>query len=328
MAGKLTANPPIVGGTKTKITYDTNGLVVAGTTLSPTDIPAGVLATKIGTGIVDNTEFGYLNGVTSNIQTQLNGKFPLNLSADTTLDYNNFKLTLSTGTNQTDIAKAQGATSSASALTVQARNAAAGNGFGSSVLLSANITGNNTQIPLSRLTSAWTDAAGGSSEFTLSTSKSSVESVKLTVNSDGQLKLNEYDVANFPDPAPAYLLGVNASGEVVQAPTVSSGPLVYVARINGSFAGGVSLTEIENTTGATFSISAPIAGYYQITCSNSSLFNTFSAAVFGTLHGGTPGVFTATVATALAAVDIETLNFSGANADLISLAKIKIEIYP
>ena len=328
VAGKLTANPPIVGGTKTKITYDTNGLVVAGTTLSPTDIPAGVLATKIGTGIVDNTEFGYLNGVTSNIQTQLNGKFPLNLSADTTLDYNNFKLTLSTGTNQTDIAKAQGATSSASALTVQARNAAAGNGFGSSVLLSANITGNNTQIPLSRLTSAWTDAAGGSSEFTLSTSKSSVESVKLTVNSDGQLKLNEYDVANFPDPAPAYLLGVNASGEVVQAPTVSSGPLVYVARINGSFAGGVSLTEIENTTGATFSISAPIAGYYQITCSNSSLFNTFSAAVFGTLHGGTPGVFTATVATALAAVDIETLNFSGANADLISLAKIKIEIYP
>lgn len=34
-------------------------------------------ATSIGTGTVDNTEFGYLDGVTSNIQTQLNSKFVL-----------------------------------------------------------------------------------------------------------------------------------------------------------------------------------------------------------------------------------------------------------
>ena len=89
-----------------------------------------------------------------------------------------------------------------------------------------------------------------------------------------------------------------------------------------------SLTEIENTTGATFSISALLAGYYQITCSDSALFNTFNAAIFGTLNGGTPGVFTATVATATAAIDIETINFSGVLADFISLSKIKIEIYP
>jgi hypothetical protein len=35
---------------------------------------AGINATKISDGSISNTEFGYLNGVTSDIQTQLNGK--------------------------------------------------------------------------------------------------------------------------------------------------------------------------------------------------------------------------------------------------------------
>lgn len=37
-------------------------------------LTAPVAATDIGAGSVDNTEFGYLNGVTSAIQTQLNTK--------------------------------------------------------------------------------------------------------------------------------------------------------------------------------------------------------------------------------------------------------------
>ncbi|MBL7664795.1 MAG: tail fiber domain-containing protein [Bacteriovoracaceae bacterium] len=40
---------------------------------------ANIAATKLGTGVVDNTEFNYLDGVTSAIQTQLNAK----LSAET-----------------------------------------------------------------------------------------------------------------------------------------------------------------------------------------------------------------------------------------------------
>lgn len=39
-------------------------------------IGAGIDATKIAAGTVDNTEFGYLDGVTSSIQTQLNAKQP------------------------------------------------------------------------------------------------------------------------------------------------------------------------------------------------------------------------------------------------------------
>jgi hypothetical protein len=67
-------NAAITGATKTKITYDSDGLVTAGADLAATDIPSGIDATKIGSGAVDNTEFGYLNGVTSDIQTQLNNK--------------------------------------------------------------------------------------------------------------------------------------------------------------------------------------------------------------------------------------------------------------
>lgn len=44
---------------------------------------AGIPATKIGSGLVDDTEFGYLNGVSSALQTQLDNKQPLD--ADLTL---------------------------------------------------------------------------------------------------------------------------------------------------------------------------------------------------------------------------------------------------
>lgn len=45
--------------------------------LIASDIPTGIPATSIGSGSVDNTELGYLNGVTSAIQGQLDGKQPL-----------------------------------------------------------------------------------------------------------------------------------------------------------------------------------------------------------------------------------------------------------
>jgi hypothetical protein len=69
-------NAAITGATKTKITFDANGLVTAGADLAASDIPSGIDAAKIGAGSVDNTEFAYLNGVTSGIQSQLNAKAP------------------------------------------------------------------------------------------------------------------------------------------------------------------------------------------------------------------------------------------------------------
>lgn len=72
--GKLTGNAPITGATATKITYDSKGLVTAGASLAAGDMPTGIDAANIGTGAVSNTEFGYLDGVTSAIQTQINNK--------------------------------------------------------------------------------------------------------------------------------------------------------------------------------------------------------------------------------------------------------------
>ena len=71
---KVTANAAITGATKPKITFDAKGLVTSGDSLDETDLPTGINANKIGTGVVSSTEFGYLDGVTSAIQTQIDGK--------------------------------------------------------------------------------------------------------------------------------------------------------------------------------------------------------------------------------------------------------------
>lgn len=74
LVGKVATNTAITGATKTKITYDAKGLVTGGADLANTDMPASIDATKIANGSVSNTEFQYLDGVTSAIQTQLSAK--------------------------------------------------------------------------------------------------------------------------------------------------------------------------------------------------------------------------------------------------------------
>jgi hypothetical protein len=71
---KVDENAPIVAATKTKITYDAKGLVTAGADLAASDLPTGIDAAKISGGSISNAEFDYLNGLSDNIQTQLNGK--------------------------------------------------------------------------------------------------------------------------------------------------------------------------------------------------------------------------------------------------------------
>jgi hypothetical protein len=78
--GKVDENAAITASTKTKITYDAKGLVTAGADLSASDIPSGVDASKISTGVISNAEFDYLNGLTDNIQTQFTGKQPILIS--------------------------------------------------------------------------------------------------------------------------------------------------------------------------------------------------------------------------------------------------------
>jgi hypothetical protein len=84
--GKVDENSAIIGATKTKITYDAKGLVTAGADIEATDLPSGIDATKIADGSVTNAEFQYLGSVTSDIQTQLNGKQATITGAATTID--------------------------------------------------------------------------------------------------------------------------------------------------------------------------------------------------------------------------------------------------
>jgi len=71
---KVDKNANITAATKTKISYDSKGLVTAGADLSSSDIPTGIDAAKIANGSVSNTEFQTLDGVTSSIQTQIDSK--------------------------------------------------------------------------------------------------------------------------------------------------------------------------------------------------------------------------------------------------------------
>ena len=68
------ATSGVTAGTYTKVTVDTYGRATSGTTIAASDLPSNIDATKIGGGTIDNTEFGFLNGVTSAVQTQFDGK--------------------------------------------------------------------------------------------------------------------------------------------------------------------------------------------------------------------------------------------------------------
>jgi len=83
--GKVDENTAITGATKTKITYDSKGLVTAGEDITASDLPSAIDATKIADGSVTNAEFQYIGGLTSDAQTQLNGKQATITGAATTI---------------------------------------------------------------------------------------------------------------------------------------------------------------------------------------------------------------------------------------------------
>ena len=72
--GGTNADLSATGGAGQFLKQSTAGGAVSVGVLAASDMPGGIDAAKIGGGTVSNTEFGYLDGVTSAIQTQLNGK--------------------------------------------------------------------------------------------------------------------------------------------------------------------------------------------------------------------------------------------------------------
>ena len=133
--------------------------------------------------------------------------------------------------------------------------------------------------------------------------------------------INGYNGNTFEDLAPAYLLGVDASGNVVQSPF--SG-VSYVGRTRFS-AGTIQIGEFYNSTGATISINNTGVGVYTITAS-SGVFLT-NTAVFVQLQ--TAGFVTA-IRTSSTVITINTYNTAGVANDAVIAAGsfVKIEVYP
>jgi hypothetical protein len=177
----------------------------------------------------------------------------------------------------------------------------------------------------------WGDSTNKDSFYELGTSNGGSTSTRLTILPDGQLRLNNYSTANFPDPAPVYSLGVDASGNVVQT-TASSGPLVYVARMFQSGTAAPVVAEIANTTGATFTYTRNGLGDYTLTASD-AVFTSGKTAVFLTA-GNSGATSNAYMATAFISglftcrFGSATGFFSGGADDLLKGATLKIEIYP
>jgi len=106
---KLAASNPglrITGSNELDAKYDgstiesgASGLQVKDAGITNAKVATGIAATKIGAGNVDNTEFGYLDGVTSGIQGQLDGKANTALSNLASVAINT---TLVSDTNNTD----------------------------------------------------------------------------------------------------------------------------------------------------------------------------------------------------------------------------------
>lgn len=74
-----------------------SGTSIISGTIAAGDLPSAIDAVKIGAGGVSNTEFGYLDGVSSALQTQLDAKMPINLANPADHSYSGVTITATAG---------------------------------------------------------------------------------------------------------------------------------------------------------------------------------------------------------------------------------------
>jgi hypothetical protein len=195
------------------------------------------------------------------------------------------------------------------------------NGIGCSIQFVAENAAGSASLT-STVRSTWVNAATNNSNFQITTKNANVESPGFTLNPNSSITLNEYGAGTFTGSA-EYGLAVDSSGNVIE---IQAPPLVFAARILST--GSTSFVQMANSTGGTLTISQSIItpGLYTITSSNAAFIGSSNTIVFVNLADGQPGIAGVRVNNA-STITLEVLDFTGAYADLIDDAMIKIEIY-
>jgi hypothetical protein len=91
---------------------------------------------------------------------------------------------------------------------------AGGNGIGTQLSFAAekaNSTNGNTSV----IKSSWVDATAGDSKFEIGVTEANLNSTALTIESDGELQLNNYGDGTFTG-SPTYILSVDVDGKVIE----------------------------------------------------------------------------------------------------------------
>lgn len=91
-----------------------------------------------------------------------------------------------------------------------------------------------------RITSKWTNVTVGSrtSEYSITGVDSAVEKISLTLSGSGQARLNQYGIGTFAG-SPVYLLGVDATGQLVETAGLAS--LGFAANNGLTLSGGTTV---------------------------------------------------------------------------------------
>jgi hypothetical protein len=276
--------------------------------------------------------------------TKVGDEFQLGgaLDANTQINANSFSLTVATSTGATPLIVSHVGTNapvttrqilgspSAALFTNINCNVEApigGNGFGSSI--TTQLSNSTGALSLAgRIVTSWEESSLNNSQTSIYTRNGANTDPKLVVKSNGQIQFNEYDSTTFEDLAPAYLLGVDIAGNVVQA-TGSSGPLVYVARITQTGSSAPTATVIANTTGATFTWDIIASGIYSVTAS-SPVLTTNKTAIYVTPSSSGAYIMMAGIGstTQCTVTSSNAFGLGGFTNGLINGAIVKIEVYP
>jgi hypothetical protein len=154
------------------------------------------------------------------------------------------------------------------------------NGLGSSIRF-ASEGSTSSLITTGSIESVVTSASApttGNLEFNVRSTSGLVNSFNL--NDDTSVTLPFYGSGTFTS-APEYLLGVDASGNVVET---TAPPKVYLATVSQSGTGNPTVAVLLNTTGETITWAYSSVGTYEATITN-GVFAPAKTAVMATLGG-------------------------------------------